>query len=62
MHERDRIIGNHSPHNAQMTSAKKLIHESVNATLLQALILLNRQHEIIVYLHEEGEKCCALRV
>lgn len=55
MHERDGIIGNHSPNNAQMTSAKKLIQESVNATLLQALILLSRQHEIIVYLHEEGE-------
>jgi len=38
-----------------MTSAKNLIQESVNATLLQALILLNRQHEIIAYLHEERE-------
>jgi hypothetical protein len=55
MHERDRIIGNHSLNNAQMTSAKKLIQDSVNATLLQALILLSRQHEIIVYLHEERE-------
>ncbi|MCX5954908.1 MAG: hypothetical protein NTW51_00490 [Cyanobacteria bacterium] len=38
-----------------MTSAKNLIQESVNAKLLQALILLNRQHEIIVYLHEDRE-------
>ena len=38
-----------------MTSAKSLIQESVNAKLLQALILLNRQHEIIAYLHEERE-------
>lgn len=38
-----------------MTSANNSIEESVNATLLQALILLNRQHEIIVYLHEERE-------
>lgn len=38
-----------------MTSAKNLIQESINAKLLQALILLNRQHEIIAYLHEERE-------
>ena len=38
-----------------MTSAKNLIQESVNAKLLQALILLSRQHEIIAYLHEERE-------
>jgi len=38
-----------------MTSAKNLIQESVNAKLLQALILLNRQHETIAYLHEERE-------
>ena len=55
MHERGRIIGNPLPHNGQMNSAKNLNQESVNATLLQALILLNRQHEIIVYLHEERE-------
>jgi hypothetical protein len=38
-----------------MTSEKNLIQESVNAKLLQALILLSRQHEIIAYLHEERE-------
>lgn len=43
------------PYNGHMTSAKNLIHESVNAKVLQALILLNRQHEIIAYLHEERE-------
>jgi hypothetical protein len=55
MHGRGRIIGNPLPHNGQMTSAKNFIQESVNATLLQALVLLNRQHEIIAYLYEERE-------
>jgi hypothetical protein len=55
MHERGRIIRSPLPHNRKMTSKKSFIQESVNTTLLQALILLNRQYELIAYLHEERE-------
>jgi hypothetical protein len=38
-----------------MTWAKNPIQKSINDRLLQALILLNRQHEIISYLREKRE-------